>query len=149
MINLFLQWNVEDPVSPFEDNRNTYHGNTTNASAQGNRNPFIDNPYLATVIWGGTAAENRWPNLASIGSFDEMSAITVYPNPVNDNKINIDSEKKLDAIQLINVSGQLILEIKKPTFENRIFSIDNVNQGFYFLKLSSDNQVIIKKVIVN
>ncbi|MCB4798728.1 endonuclease [Neotamlana laminarinivorans] len=64
MINLLLDWNAEDPVSTIEDNRNTYHGNTSNTYAQGNRNPFIDNPYLATVIWGGTAAENRWGDTA-------------------------------------------------------------------------------------
>lgn len=60
MINLLLEWNEEDPVSTIEDNRNTYHANTGNTYAQGNRNPFIDNPYLATVIWGGNPAENRW-----------------------------------------------------------------------------------------
>jgi len=60
MINILLDWNAEDPVSLIEDNRNTYHANTSNTYAQGNRNPFIDNPYLATVIWGGTPAENRW-----------------------------------------------------------------------------------------
>ena len=60
MINLLLEWNAADPVSTIEDNRNTYHANTSNTYAQGNRNPFIDNPYLATVIWGGNVAENRW-----------------------------------------------------------------------------------------
>jgi len=60
MIDLFLQWNVEDPVSDFEKGRNTYHENTSNTYAQGNRNPFIDNPYLATRIWGGNSAEDRW-----------------------------------------------------------------------------------------
>lgn len=59
MIDLFLKWNREDPVSSFEEQRNTYHD--SNATyAQGNRNPFIDNPYLATLIWGGTPAEDRW-----------------------------------------------------------------------------------------
>lgn len=52
---LFLKWNREDPVSPFE-----IHRNEVIQGAQGNRNPFIDNPYLATLIWGGEAAENRW-----------------------------------------------------------------------------------------
>ncbi|GAA4645642.1 hypothetical protein GCM10023115_36020 [Pontixanthobacter gangjinensis] len=52
---LFLKWNIEDPVSAFEIQRN----NVIEA-AQGNRNPFIDNPYLATLIWGGEDAENRW-----------------------------------------------------------------------------------------
>ena len=55
MIDLFLQWNVEDPVSAFEEQRNNVI-----YAAQGNRNPFIDNPYLATIIWGGDAAENTW-----------------------------------------------------------------------------------------
>jgi endonuclease I/chitodextrinase len=60
MIDLFLQWNVEDPVSDIEKTRNAYHENTSNYAAQGNRNPFIDNPYLATRIWGGDSAEDRW-----------------------------------------------------------------------------------------
>lgn len=55
MIDLFLQWNVEDPVNAFEDNRNTVI-----AGIQGNRNPFIDNPAFATKIWGGPQAEDRF-----------------------------------------------------------------------------------------
>ena len=55
MINLLLEWNEEDPVSEFEKNRNNVI-----ADEQGNRNPIIDNPYLATVIWGGNSAENTW-----------------------------------------------------------------------------------------
>lgn len=60
MIDLFLKWNVEDPVSAIERKRNDYHGDKNNKYAQGNRNPFIDNPYLATQIWGGPIAENKW-----------------------------------------------------------------------------------------
>ncbi|RZS93459.1 endonuclease [Aquimarina brevivitae] len=59
MIDLFLEWNAEDPVSLIEDNRNNYH-DSNDTYAQGNRNPFIDNPYLATLIWGGPNAEDRW-----------------------------------------------------------------------------------------
>lgn len=55
MIDLFLRWNFEDPVSAFEDQHNTIA-----EANQGNRNPFIDNPYLATLIWGGINAEDRW-----------------------------------------------------------------------------------------
>ena len=54
-IELFLEWNTADPVSSFELQRNNVI-----ESAQGNRNPFIDNPYLATLIWGGDPAENKW-----------------------------------------------------------------------------------------
>jgi len=54
-VDLFLEWNAADPVSSFEKQRNNII-----EGAQGNRNPFIDNPYLATLIWGGDPAENRW-----------------------------------------------------------------------------------------
>jgi endonuclease I len=54
-LDLFLKWNVEDPVSVFEIQRNNVI-----ETGQGNRNPFIDNPYLATLIWGGDPAENKW-----------------------------------------------------------------------------------------
>ena len=54
-LELFLQWNIEDPVSAFENQRNEVI-----YAAQGNRNPFIDNPYLATLVWGGNTAENKW-----------------------------------------------------------------------------------------
>ncbi|MCP1996051.1 endonuclease I family protein [Flavobacterium sp. HSC-61S13] len=65
MIDLFLKWNAEDPVSEIEIQRNNYLANTKNAYAQGNRNPFIDNPYWATQIWGGAAAQDRWKNLSA------------------------------------------------------------------------------------
>mgnify|MGYP005989814363 CR=1 FL=1 len=57
MINLFLEWNAEDPVSDLELQRNPIL-----ESLQGNRNPFIDNPALATQIWGGPQAEDRFGN---------------------------------------------------------------------------------------
>ncbi|MBJ2173877.1 endonuclease [Aureibaculum sp. A20] len=54
-LDLFLAWNIADPVSDFEVQRNNVI-----ESAQGNRNPFIDNPYIATLIYGGNDAENKW-----------------------------------------------------------------------------------------
>lgn len=60
MVDILLEWNAADPVSDIERKRNEYHANTANQYAQGNRNPFIDNPYLATQIWGGPEAQNTW-----------------------------------------------------------------------------------------
>ncbi len=57
MLQLFLEWNAEDPVSQLELQRNPLLENI-----QGNRNPFIDNPAFATQIWGGPQAEDRFGN---------------------------------------------------------------------------------------
>ena len=149
MIDIFLRWNAEDPVSQYEDNRNTYLGNTSNSWAQGNRNPFIDNPYLATVIWGGVAAENRWPTVLAMPDADINSAIAVFPNPSNDNRINIATSVAIDEIQLININGQLIQVINKPIQSGNGYLLENIPNGFYFLKMVSNNQTTIKKVILN
>jgi len=149
MINLFLQWNAEDPVSPYEDRRNTYLGSASNTYGQGNRNPFIDNPYLATVIWGGPVAENRWPNIFLSTEDFAFASISVYPNPSNNHKINIETEQILDEIQLININGQLMQQIKNPNVQNNTYTLENLPSGFYFLKLTSENQSTTKKVIIN
>ncbi|MTG99276.1 MULTISPECIES: endonuclease I family protein [Myroides] len=60
MIDLFLKWNAQVKVSESEKRRNDYLSNVNNEAGQGNRNPFIDNPYLATHIWGGPKADNHW-----------------------------------------------------------------------------------------
>ncbi len=82
MIDLFLKWNVEDPVSDVEKARNTYHGNTSITTAQGNRNPFIDNPYLATRIWGGDSAQDLW----GIYTSSDTEAPTTPTNVVASNQ---------------------------------------------------------------
>ena len=49
---LLMKWHREDPVSQKEIDRNNGIQET-----QGNRNPFIDYPYLAEFIWGERAGE--------------------------------------------------------------------------------------------
>ncbi|MBD3581432.1 endonuclease [Flavobacterium selenitireducens] len=146
MPQIFLQWNAEDPVSQYEDNRNSYM-DSNGAFAQRNRNPFIDNPYLATVIWGGPVAQNRWPNLSTVDYAWETS-VSVYPNPTH-GKINISSEADLEEIEIISVNGQVIMRVQNPVFSDNTFSIDNLPKGFYLMRITSDNKSMVKKVLVN
>lgn len=89
MIDLFLQWNVEDPVSDIEKTRNAYHENTSNYAAQGNRNPFIDNPYLATRIWGGDSAEDLWNFYKNTDTEAPSAPTSVSLNNITVNSINV------------------------------------------------------------
>jgi endonuclease I len=150
MVQLFLEWNAEDPVSLYEDRRNTYLGNTSNTYAQGNRNPFIDNPYLATVIWGGPAAENRWPTvILSSQSFLADNAVSIYPNPTNTNEVDVFTTESITKLTLVNVNGQIIKEIENPIFNQNTYKLNNLPQGFYFLQISAENGSLTKKIIVN
>jgi len=70
---IFLEWNAEDPVSEVEIQKNEVA-----EINQGNRNPFIDNPFLATLIWGGPVAEDKWGLNASDFALESQ----VFPNGV-------------------------------------------------------------------
>jgi hypothetical protein len=99
------------------------------------------------MIWGGPVAQNRWPNLATV-DYAWATTVSVYPNPAHD-RINISSENDLQEIEIISVNGQVIRRIEKPVFTDHTYSIENLPQGFYMIKLSTDSQSLVKKVIVN
>jgi endonuclease I/chitodextrinase len=98
MIDLFLQWNVEDPVSEIEIARNTYHEDLSNRAAQGNRNPFIDNPYLATRIWGGNSAEDRWGIYKSSDTQAPTTPLNVTLSNISLNSITVSWDASSDNI---------------------------------------------------
>lgn len=91
MIDLFLTWNVEDPVSAFEDSRNAVL-----AGVQGNRNPFIDNPAFATQIWGGPQAEDRFGGTTDPG--DTTASELFFSEYVEGSSFN-------KAVEIANFTG--------------------------------------------
>jgi len=136
MPNIFLEWNMEDPVSPYEQNRNEVLQNM-----QGNRNPFIDNPYLATLIWNGPQAEDTW-NLLELAT-PSLQTITLYPTVTYD-YINITNQQnKTFTYTIHNTIGQTITS---GTTTNQI-NIENNPSGIYLIKLQSENQTKTFKVI--
>lgn len=150
MLDLLLQWNAEDPVSQYEDNRNTYLGNASNTYGQGNRNPFIDNPYLATVIWGGPTAQNRWPTIfLSSPTFDSTATISVYPNPSFDGMISLATDADINEINIISINGQIVKTYKNPEKIDNNYVLTNLPKGFYFLRINTENQTIVKKITIN
>lgn len=134
-LNILLVWNQQDPVSAKEIARN-------NAiyAYQGNRNPFIDNNAYVTSIWGAPL---------SVSEFEAFGSVSVYPNPTNDHRIAIETSAALDEIQLVNLNGQLVQIVKQPVAQDNIYSLTDLPNGFYFLKLTSGNKTVTKKLVVN
>lgn len=138
-LNILLKWHLQDPVSSKEIARN----NAVYAF-QSNRNPYIDHPEYVCQIWNAACATLSAP------SFETLANVSIYPNPTRDNRINIMSEVELSEIQLININGQVIQMIKNPNRVQNSYTLENLPQGFYFVKLSSvDNQSTTKKILVN
>lgn len=126
MSNIFLQWNAEDPVSTHEINRNEKI-----FQVQGNRNPFIDNPYLATLIWNGPAAENKWQSLNTESPYFEH--ITVYPTQT-ESHLNIAGITlgTQTTFTIIDLTGRII---QQGIYKEKI-DVSTLSKGMYFLKLN-------------
>jgi hypothetical protein len=146
MLTLFINWNAQDPVTVYEQQRNTRL-----QISQGNRNPFIDNPYLATAIWGGIDAENTWPGSVSINEKETDNSFLVYPTPSNNGNVHVffDYTEEVKFLSIYNVNGQVVRSIINPVFENNEFIISGLSKGFFILRVVIGEEVLTKKIIVN
>lgn len=138
MLQLFLQWNVDDPVSALEEQRNPLLENT-----YGNRNPFIDNPILATNIWGGPEAEDKWGPLSTNNI--NTTITNVYPNPAQDVVI-IKATQPINTIEIYSLLGKKVMMIENTTerLRNEV-SVSALSSGIYLLKLDNDLRKLIIK----
>jgi hypothetical protein len=137
MPDLFLEWNEQDPVSELETRRNNII-----YSFQGNRNPFIDNPYLATIIWNGPQANDNWSLLSSV----DQSSSSIFISPsIAENFINIigagDNSFK---IYVFNQIGQIMIEGR----DEKSIDISSLSSGVYILKLIQSSKIIQSKFVV-
>jgi endonuclease I len=151
MVQLFLQWNAEDPVSQYEINRNNYLENTSNQYGQGNRNPFIDDPYLATRIWGGPIAEDTWGIYLGIDDVNLASKIKIFPKPAK-NFINIqinDGYIVVKQIAIFSITGKKMISVKGIKDNTNKINVSNLNNGIYFIKVTTNQGVLVEKIILN
>lgn len=157
MIDLFLKWNAEDPVSDFERQRNTYHENTNNLEAQGNRNPFIDNPRLATRIWGGPEAEDTWGIYTSSDTENPSTPSNLVPSNITTFSVDLSWTAATDNVAVtsydIFVNGMLYSNTTNTT--KTIVGLDSdTNYSIYLIakdiaenkSLQSDT-ILIKTLI--
>lgn len=129
---IFLLWNELDPPDKFEINRNEIiYG------FQGNRNPFVDNPYLATKIWGGPPALDEW------GIFIPYE-IDVFPtSSIDFIEVSRESYDEIIEFEIFDMSGK---NVSNGKFDQNI-DISFLEKGTYILKIIFDNYFITKKIL--
>ena len=137
MPSVFLYWNVTDPPSQYEKNRNNIF-----QSIQGNRNPFIDNPYLATLIWRGPDALNTWGLVPTASSNITEEQLIMYPT-VTSGKVYFKNSTAKDLSYIVyNSIGTLI----EKGIAKKSIDLSNQTKGMYFIRLgdSKAHKVILR-----
>ena len=144
-VALLMKWHRQDPVSQKEIDRNNGIQQT-----QGNRNPFIDYPYLAEYIWGEKAGQTL--NLADLITAYDARFILGQSNGSLEGGSTVDPETKCTITWLVNgevyTSGNPTLSVNKggvvsvlPTAPKSCDEISNQFVGWseYQISTSTDD----------
>ncbi|MBI9037711.1 MAG: endonuclease [Bacteroidales bacterium] len=126
-LSTLLEWNIADPPDDFEKNRNevVYY-------YQENRNPFIDHPEFATLIWDPSSSVNELSY--------ENKKYFLYPSPSQDYcYINVSASfgELKNSFTVFDVTGK-ILSIPYSNESNKIkLDVSKLSKGIYFIKFDS------------
>ena len=77
----------------------------------------------------------------------EMSNISVYPNPSNGLVTITYGTFEPTQIQVYDISGKLILTKESLNVSETNLDLSSASQGIYFIKISSENQSVVKRLI--
>ena len=130
-IDLLWRWNEQDPVSDKEKERNEI----IFTDYQGNRNPFVDHPEYARMIWDPT-----WNNVE-----ETAEAVYLFPNPVERGQtLHVSGNcNAFDGIVICDLCGRTMLKATGDTVGD--FSVtlpENLAQGCYIVKLTRNGSVV-------
>lgn len=136
--DIFLLWNAEDPPSIYEITRNNHF-----EEIQGNRNPFIDNPYLATKIWNGPDAYDSWAT-SSVTSDGEYKFFSIYPSLAQEEIFISSSIDTPMNYYIFTINGQLV---QSGTTQSEKIDIRQLTKGLYLLSITINEQMQYAKFI--
>jgi hypothetical protein len=75
----------------------------------------------------------------------EEAGIKLYPNPVSD-ILNIDSEKHIDIVQILDMESRLIRSIDVDGYKKSV-DLGTLNKGVYLVKIKSGNNLYIIRIV--
>ncbi len=75
-----------------------------------------------------------------------LDAIVIYPNPSN-GTFNIDNSNQIYSIEVYSIIGQKIYSLEKTTKSE--ITIPNIARGTYLVRISTNQESVTKKLIIN
>ncbi len=76
-----------------------------------------------------------------------LKNVSIYPNPAND-FVKINSVKDIKDITIYNAMGQKIKTFLVKNSNTSTINTTNLNNGFYYLKITTEKGEIIKQIII-
>ena len=137
-IQMLMRWNEQDPVSQKEIDRN----NVIYNDYQRNRNPFVDHPEYARMIW-----DPNWNGIE-----DSQEAVCFFPNPIERGHVLhlSGNARQFDAVVICDLCGRTLLKATgNATGEFTMTLPADFSIGCYIVKMMRNgNTVKYEKLIV-
>ncbi len=107
------------------------------------------NKELYIIDIGGSVYKITGGEIAGTEDFSLQNSLTMLPNPASENVVFSLKNDNLNAIQLFDIRGSLVYSQKNIARNEKTVSIENLNSGIYFAKITSEKgQSTVKKLMV-
>jgi hypothetical protein len=83
----------------------------------------------------------------SIESEILSSSLVLYPNPVSNGQLFIQSETQINSVQVFNLLGAKVFE-QTSVVDGQAINLNTLNTGAYIVRLSANGNTINKKIII-
>lgn len=83
--------------------------------------------------------------------FDQVDSYAVYPNPVSQNNVTIETLPNLKnaTVQVYDVKGSIHKTYQIATFEKPfVINVSDLSNGMYLIKISAESFNAVKKIII-
>lgn len=130
-IEMLMRWSDQDPVSQKEIDRN----NVIYNDYQHNRNPFVDHPEYARMIWDPT-----W-NVVEEGG----DAVYIFPNPIERGQtLHLSGNaRQFDAVVICDLCGRTLLKASGNAVGDFAVTLPaDFSRGCYIVKLMRNKSVV-------
>ena len=108
----------------------------------------------ASPRWGWVSVvagirANIYPSPVGMIENKATSAFELYPNP-SKGEIKISSDKEwINSIDVVNIYGELVYTKQIPAYKKeQLLSLSHLSKGIYFIKVSSNDSKLTKKIVL-
>jgi hypothetical protein len=143
---------IDDSYSVCSDvNNNIYIGGRYNLTVD--FDPSSSSPSSTQTSWGDNdmfickyKSCATCPSDVSVEELADQIFISINPNPT-DGSLNIKSQTQLQKIEVISITGQVLLN-ETPTNVSHILHLQNFTNGIYFVNVYQYDRIVKREKIV-
>ena len=145
---IVLTWNAAENAVSYDIYRNgeriATETNTSSIDLQGHEG---DTYYIITNCANGGTSDASETATATITGIDEFAnSISIFPNPAS-NIVEISANENISRIEVVSAAGQVLKETEVNE-ESVSINVENLPSGTYFVRIFSNSNVIVKKLVV-